>query len=247
MAREYDPVCGMLVDDATVRNAMYDGKRYVFCTDGCLDEFLQDPGRFIVWGSETERAGSQTSVSGSATEVVYLRRCMACGEEAQAPVSLDTLLGRRTIDEVESFVHGRWRKRLGQSAYRRSHSRALIRALVVYALQPTSPVRGRVIDVGLDLEMASLRAAGLNHQQARRELRYLSRSIREGLADSGLASHMAHRMATMIADRIAAWNGTNGRIPGAFSPGTGEHSARDGSLSGQPGGSVRLANENPLP
>ena len=42
-----DPVCGMVVDPATVAHeAEYEGERYVFCSAGCKAKFVADPQRY---------------------------------------------------------------------------------------------------------------------------------------------------------------------------------------------------------
>jgi P-type Cu+ transporter len=44
-----DPVCGMSVDPANPRggSAEHDGTTYYFCSNGCREQFVQDPARFI--------------------------------------------------------------------------------------------------------------------------------------------------------------------------------------------------------
>ena len=43
-----DPVCGMRVDPATAKDSwQYQGRKYYFCCDGCLEMFRADPGRFL--------------------------------------------------------------------------------------------------------------------------------------------------------------------------------------------------------
>lgn len=43
-----DPVCGMRVDAWTATMATeYKGKKYVFCSDTCLDSFKKEPGRYV--------------------------------------------------------------------------------------------------------------------------------------------------------------------------------------------------------
>ncbi|MGD9000129.1 MAG: ATP-binding cassette domain-containing protein, partial [Granulosicoccaceae bacterium] len=42
-----DPVCGMRVDEWTATNQTeYDSKKYVFCSQGCLERFNKEPGRY---------------------------------------------------------------------------------------------------------------------------------------------------------------------------------------------------------
>lgn len=46
MAR--DPVCGMNVDEKTVRYKMeYKGKVYYFCAKRCLEEFRENPSKYV--------------------------------------------------------------------------------------------------------------------------------------------------------------------------------------------------------
>jgi YHS domain-containing protein len=48
MAIEKDPVCGMDVDTETSQLSLeYEGKRYWFCSKGCLLEFKDDPQKYL--------------------------------------------------------------------------------------------------------------------------------------------------------------------------------------------------------
>jgi Cu+-exporting ATPase len=48
LAKEIDPVCGMLVDPATAKHRFeHKGKNYFFCCGGCLEKFRSDPMRFL--------------------------------------------------------------------------------------------------------------------------------------------------------------------------------------------------------
>ena len=38
-----DPVCGMVVDEATALHAERDGQRFYFCGDPCREKFLTKP------------------------------------------------------------------------------------------------------------------------------------------------------------------------------------------------------------
>ncbi|MFM8943836.1 MAG: YHS domain-containing protein [Actinomycetota bacterium] len=45
---EIDPVCGMEVDPDTAQwRTEFGGQTYAFCAKGCLDDFLEDPTRFL--------------------------------------------------------------------------------------------------------------------------------------------------------------------------------------------------------
>jgi P-type Cu+ transporter len=41
-----DPVCGMMVDDATATKSTYQGKAYYFCSDQCKKTFDANPAKF---------------------------------------------------------------------------------------------------------------------------------------------------------------------------------------------------------
>ncbi len=42
-----DIVCGMMVDTAIGLYADYLGKKYYFCIESCMEEFLVDPEKYI--------------------------------------------------------------------------------------------------------------------------------------------------------------------------------------------------------
>ncbi len=41
------PVCGMTVDPQTAPSATHDAQTYYFCSEGCRDQFVADPGRYV--------------------------------------------------------------------------------------------------------------------------------------------------------------------------------------------------------
>ena len=41
-----DPVCGMTVTAQSAHQAEHAGKRYYFCSAGCLNKFNEDPAKF---------------------------------------------------------------------------------------------------------------------------------------------------------------------------------------------------------
>lgn len=51
-----DPVCGMKVPVDSSRSAEFQGKRYVFCSDGCLSRFQTDPPGVLAKRSQMEAA-----------------------------------------------------------------------------------------------------------------------------------------------------------------------------------------------
>ena len=57
MARHEDPICGMQVEESRAAGeAEYEGRRYYFCSGGCREKFVEDPGRYAPM---RERAGGQ--------------------------------------------------------------------------------------------------------------------------------------------------------------------------------------------
>jgi putative ABC transport system ATP-binding protein len=43
-----DPVCGMSIEREKAFNAEWEGQNYSFCAQGCRDEFMSDPRKFII-------------------------------------------------------------------------------------------------------------------------------------------------------------------------------------------------------
>ncbi len=44
---EKDPVCGMMVDEASSVSSEYNGKKYYFCCEGCKRDFDESPELYI--------------------------------------------------------------------------------------------------------------------------------------------------------------------------------------------------------
>jgi YHS domain-containing protein len=42
-----DPVCGMEVDEKTSKRFSYKGKAYYFCSPGCMEEFKENPTKYV--------------------------------------------------------------------------------------------------------------------------------------------------------------------------------------------------------
>lgn len=43
-----DPVCGMQVEeDKAAATAEHEGKQYYFCSQGCREAFVKDPGHYL--------------------------------------------------------------------------------------------------------------------------------------------------------------------------------------------------------
>ena len=179
--RLLDPVCGMLVNvESAAARLDYAGERYLFCAAGCRDVFLRDPGRYV---------NAQATAAAVRAEEAHReeQRCDTCGQTAAVLLEAGSAsVGARTIDECVALIRSEWRHRLGHRAYRRDHSMRLIRTILVYALLPESAVRRVALEQELLMEIARLRAEGLNRAQVRRELYHLLLAAEKVVAKSGL-------------------------------------------------------------
>lgn len=104
--------------------------------------------------------------------------CPACGTETGIEREIEPALGGVALDELEILVRNEWRRRLGPEAYGRLHSRAPIRALIVYALAPDVPLREAVLREALTWELARLAGQGVPLTVGRTDLRELGRAVR---------------------------------------------------------------------
>lgn len=133
----------------------------------------------------------------------FVRVCPFCGMDTAIRSGPNTLrLGRFSLDELETLIRNDWRCRLGRQAYHRRHSRALIRALIVFALKPKSPTRRAVVERHLSDALAELRAHGLDRQQIASEFLALSRAAWDALSTSGLPLKRASALMRAIDAQI---------------------------------------------
>ncbi len=183
--RLLDPVCGMLVSvESAAARLDYNGDRYLFCAAGCRDVFLRDPARYLDADGAAARAAAAMREEEARLEQ---QRCDACGQTAAVlQEAASGRVGIRTIDECVALIRAEWRRRLGHRAYARDHSMRLIRTILVYALLPESAVRRIALEQELVLEVARLRAEGLNRAQVGRELYHLLLAAEKVVAKSGL-------------------------------------------------------------
>src|SRR6056297_1054503 len=65
---QVDPVCGMKVSADSPRSARFEGKNYVFCSDGCLAKFNNDPPGVLAKRSQKE-AKEESSCCGGVAAV----------------------------------------------------------------------------------------------------------------------------------------------------------------------------------
>lgn len=64
--KQIDPVCGMKVPGNSPRSAMHDGKKYVFCSDGCLTKFKNDPAGVLAKRAQKDAAETSSCCGGDA-------------------------------------------------------------------------------------------------------------------------------------------------------------------------------------
>lgn len=215
-----DPVCGMTVEvDRAAARTTFDGARYHFCATTCRDRFIASPLRYLGEGIEPR---VQLEVGGTSGGSVRIRDCPACAAPVRSVEAEPTVLGRLTMTEYATLVRQEWRHRLGRRAYARHHSSRLIRALALHAMRPESPVGSMGVDEALSLEVARLRAEGLNRPQVQRELYHLARAAGDVLMRAGLPGRQTATMIETL-DRnllsLVEWP-TAGVADGAFMAGS---------------------------
>lgn len=130
--------------------------------------------------------------------------CPACGGETGIDRNLDPDRepGQLTLDELEALARNEWRRRLGPHTYARRHSRALVRALIVHALAPESPVRQAVVDQLIWWEVAELGSWGLSRADLRREFAELTAAVRDVLLRAEPDSDWHRALPERIAGRL---------------------------------------------
>lgn len=207
----HDPVCGMWIDLSTAAaSTEHAGETYFFCDPGCRAAFLSDPDRYTGPGIEADDGGPGLLI-GRTTQA---RPCPACGAPVETLDTVQERIGDLPVDEFAALVRARWRSRLGRRAYLREHSTRLIRALAAHVIEPASPIRLVVLEEELTLEVARLRADGLNRPQVHRELYHLARVTAEVIARCGLDAARAAPMIQAIDGGLAAAmpEGATGRV-----------------------------------
>jgi YHS domain-containing protein len=187
-----DPVCGMTVDiDSAAARTTWKGLRYHFCAESCRDLFVGNPLRYLGEGMEAPAEFDDSAGSDGST---HIRACPACETPVPSIDPAPPILGRLTMAEFATLVRQEWRRRLGRRAYTRHHSSRLIRALALHALRPESPVASISLEEELGLEVARLRADGLNRPQVQRELYHLARAAGKVLMRAGLTARQTAGM-----------------------------------------------------
>jgi hypothetical protein len=128
--------------------------------------------------------------------------CPFCGTDTGLPRQPEPELRTLSIDEFETLVRGEWRRRLGAGAYDRAHSAGLVRALLVYGLEPRSPVRRLIVDHLLYRELTKYGLGGACQREIRRELRVLLEAVDAVLRSSGVAPARAEGFVTALVDQL---------------------------------------------
>lgn len=76
---QIDPVCGMTVSADSPRSAEFGGENYVFCSDGCLKKFQDDPAGVLAKRSQKEASsGSSCCGGGAAVQIEETSDTSSC-------------------------------------------------------------------------------------------------------------------------------------------------------------------------
>lgn len=129
--------------------------------------------------------------------------CPLTGRETALERVPDPEFGAVSLDELETLARNEWRRRLGPDAYRREHSSAVVRALLVYALAPESPVREMIVRQLVLWELSALGGWGLGRAAVRHEFQALADAIRSTLYRTTAAEESARRLAEAVELKLA--------------------------------------------
>ncbi len=58
--KDVDPVCGMTVETAAAKSAVYDGTVYYFCSTDCREKFENTPAAYLKKPAETSQPAEQS-------------------------------------------------------------------------------------------------------------------------------------------------------------------------------------------
>jgi hypothetical protein len=112
--------------------------------------------------------------------------CPFCESETSVERRGEPELGALSLEEIETLVRNEWRGRSGTEGYARRHPRALVGALVLFALDPFDREREREVENQLWDEIAMLETWGLSREAKREELRNLAHSVWDVLTKTDL-------------------------------------------------------------
>jgi len=128
--------------------------------------------------------------------------CPYCGTDTPIAREPEPGLGTLSIDEAEVLVRNEWRRLLGPAAYVHAHSPALVRALLVYALRPESPVRSHVAGVLLYRELTKFGATGATRASIQTQLAMLPTALTRVLRASGMDARRREQIVTPLTAKV---------------------------------------------
>jgi len=128
--------------------------------------------------------------------------CPYCGTDTPIARAPEPELGTLSIDEAEVLVRNEWRRLLGPAAYVHAQSPALVRALLVYALRPESPVRSHVAGVLLYRELMKFGAMGATQASIQMQLTMLPVALTGVLRASGLDARRRERIVAPLTAKV---------------------------------------------
>lgn len=114
------------------------------------------------------------------------RTCPYCESETAVERSGEPELGSLSLEELETLARNEWRRRAGVDAHAHRHPRALVRALILFALHPSDSECEREVENQLWDEIAMLETWGLSRAAKREELRSLVHAVWDVLMASDL-------------------------------------------------------------
>jgi len=138
--------------------------------------------------------------------------CPACGHETDVEREPYPGLGDFALTELETMARNRWRKRLGPEAYARDHPTEFVRSVIVYALNPESPVRGEILEFRLWSVVAAMEVWGLSRAGIRHDLTQLVLAVRDTLEPSRLPPDTVDVFSRSMADKLSAVLGWPGAV-----------------------------------
>lgn len=71
-----DPVCGMSVSEDSVHSFKFENKKYLFCSDGCKQKFMQNPQSYLQKGLPEDQQPQSSSCCGSKT--LDVKKTVSC-------------------------------------------------------------------------------------------------------------------------------------------------------------------------
>lgn len=115
-------------------------------------------------------------------------------------------VGSLAMEEFETLVRNEWRRTLGRRSYDRNHSPTLVRALILYGLEPDDPRREAAAERLLARHRRRMIESGLRAGDVASEFWKLCGALWEVLRGSGMPVNDAYGVTGRIdAKVLAAW------------------------------------------